>query len=342
MPAAPPPLDAVRTQAITRGFGSRTARRRAWLALAGVAAPPARRHPGPHPTPHQIALDVARAFHLRECTRWDAGMYDTASTALAAALSTAFAPATGRHYYQGAHALSLIFLLEVGGGRATPTLDDILDTVFGDEQAGCSAPTLRPALALLELFNTLLGRASPALSSRLASLQLPLGFALPWILTWFAHSVRSLPSAVRFIDVILATHPLMPLYLGAALCSAHEPALLELSDDGDTGALHAALSALPARYDDDPRGLEGVIAVAVAAYREFPPESLLANGPSAPLATLRAEWPGLFTYAQRHGGDSVGRGWTVGAPSPAVAAAAAAALVVGVAAVFPFLQRVVG
>jgi TBC1 domain family member 20 len=41
-------------------------------------------------------------------------------------------------------------------------------------------------------------------------------FALSWYITWFAHEVQSLPQIARLFDLFMASHPLMPLYAGAA------------------------------------------------------------------------------------------------------------------------------
>jgi len=39
-------------------------------------------------------------------------------------------------------------------------------------------------------------------------------FALSWYITWFAHDVQSLPQIARLFDLFMASHPLMPLYVG--------------------------------------------------------------------------------------------------------------------------------
>ena len=61
-------------------------------------------------------------------------------------------------------------------------------------------------------------------------------FALPWILTWFAHDINSLDSAARLFDLFLASHPLMPLYLSVAVRAA-------------------SVTADPCRWTAPPRGL---------------------------------------------------------------------------------------
>ena len=42
-------------------------------------------------------------------------------------------------------------------------------------------------------------------------------FALSWLITWFGHVLRNFDTIVRLYDFFLATHPLMPVYLSAAV-----------------------------------------------------------------------------------------------------------------------------
>lgn len=42
-------------------------------------------------------------------------------------------------------------------------------------------------------------------------------FALSWLITWFAHVINDPDSIFRIFDFFLGTHPLMPIYLGAAV-----------------------------------------------------------------------------------------------------------------------------
>lgn len=66
-------------------------------------------------------------------------------------------------------------------------------------------------------------------------------FALSWFITWFAHDVSDLREAARLFDLFLATHPLMPLYVGAVAMSSHREALLTAEEMPD---LHSMLKNL--------------------------------------------------------------------------------------------------
>ena len=42
-------------------------------------------------------------------------------------------------------------------------------------------------------------------------------FSLSWLITWYGHVLNELKNIVRLYDFFLACHPLMPLYLAAAI-----------------------------------------------------------------------------------------------------------------------------
>lgn len=42
-------------------------------------------------------------------------------------------------------------------------------------------------------------------------------FSLSWLITWYGHVVQSQEQASRLMDLFLSSHPLMPIYLAAAV-----------------------------------------------------------------------------------------------------------------------------
>jgi len=45
-------------------------------------------------------------------------------------------------------------------------------------------------------------------------------FTLSWVLTWFSHNLQSFDDITRIFDHLLASHPVMPIYLTVAVCSS--------------------------------------------------------------------------------------------------------------------------
>ncbi|KXZ56929.1 hypothetical protein GPECTOR_1g838 [Gonium pectorale] len=102
-------------------------------------------------------------------------------------------------------------------------------------------PSLEPVVQLLGLIPHLLAAADPPLARHLAGAGLQPFFALSWFITWWAHELDDLPPASRLFDFFLASHPLMPLYLGVVAMRSQRAALLTCEDMPE---LHSALTNL--------------------------------------------------------------------------------------------------
>ena len=71
-------------------------------------------------------------------------------------------------------------------------------------------------------------------------------FVLPWMITWWAHDIRDTTVVKRIFDFLIASHPLMPLYLSLAmLLHPYNRELILNTEPGDMGSLHQCMSALP-------------------------------------------------------------------------------------------------
>ena len=46
---------------------------------------------------------------------------------------------------------------------------------------------------------------------------IPPFFALSWFITWFSHNLQELHHISRLFDVLMASHPLMPIYISAVI-----------------------------------------------------------------------------------------------------------------------------
>jgi hypothetical protein len=51
-------------------------------------------------------------------------------------------------------------------------------------------------------------------------------YAISWVLTWFAHDVDQWSTVTRLYDAFLAAHPMLCLYLAAALVARSYPDIL--------------------------------------------------------------------------------------------------------------------
>jgi hypothetical protein len=300
----------------------------------------------------QVALDVARAMHWDACGAWGGRERASALSALTRVLDAVFPLAQQRafpFYVQGCHDVAGLLLLTVGEARAAAALRALVRGAF----RGLLQPTMEVPVAALALLPRLLRAGDAPLAAALAGAGPLPPYALPWLLTWFAHSVPALSAAQRLYDAFLLGHPLLPLYAAAALVTA-PPAAAALrgvldAAPGDEGALFSALSALPARALRTVGDASALLRSANALYAACPPQQLLApSGADAAhdeaVRTLRAQWPQLLTWrppggadprlpaaahaAARKGGWGERQWWLAGAAAAALLAVVVAARLV--------------
>jgi hypothetical protein len=143
-------------------------------------------------------------------------------------------PAGSVHYYQGLHDVAGVLLLVSGEAKAFQLLQALAQGHLRD----ATRPTLDAVLELLALLAPITEAVDQQLAAHIAAQGLPPFFALSWYITWFAHDVPDLASAARLFDLFLASHPLMPLYVGAVAMRSQRATLLECEEMPE---LHSAL-----------------------------------------------------------------------------------------------------
>ena len=140
----------------------------------------------------------------------------------------------GFRYYQGVHEICLV-VLELTNGNVDAAFDvlhPLLVCHFGHFIRRDFNQSLVPMLSALE---HLMQRLDPELALVLDSCGVGYYFAVPWILTWFAHSLNSFGSICSIFDFLIAwprSHDrAMILYLCAAVTILNRKDILTNRDD---------------------------------------------------------------------------------------------------------------
>ncbi|GMH45047.1 hypothetical protein BSKO_13004 [Bryopsis sp. KO-2023] len=138
------------------------------------------------------------------------------------------------HYYQGLHDIGAVLILTVGERLAFPLICKIATCQLRD----CTRVNLDAVTELLRLIHPIVEMADPEVATLLQVMGVPCYFSLSWFITWFSHDVHSLPDIARLFDLFFSSHPMMPLYVGAAgIATARE----ELVGLDEMCELHSAL-----------------------------------------------------------------------------------------------------
>ncbi|XP_078392245.1 TBC1 domain family member 20 isoform X1 [Cetorhinus maximus] len=167
------------------------------------------------------------------------------------------------HYYQGYHDIVVTFLLVVGE-RMTIALMEILSS---HHLRDFMDPTMDSTKHILNYLMPILERVNPELHNFMQRAEVGTIFALSWLITWYSHVLSKFRHTVRLYDFFLASHPLMPVYIAAAIVLHREKEVLRC--DCDMASVHQLLSKIP---QDLP--YEVLIIKAEELFSHYPPPEL--------------------------------------------------------------------
>ncbi|KAI9305497.1 rab-GTPase-TBC domain-containing protein [Cunninghamella echinulata] len=169
------------------------------------------------------------------------------------------------HYYQGFHDICAVFLLLFGQSNAIQLLSHVALFYLRDAMLD----SLDPILKEIELLNTLYKLKDEKLYEHFQSMGILPYYCLSWIITWFSHDLEELEDIYRIFDLILSTHPMMPLYITASLVILnYKP---EEINDQDPSILHHYLCKLP--YQSNLKW-KPILQHAIQLYTTYPPFEL--------------------------------------------------------------------
>ncbi|KAJ8303015.1 hypothetical protein KUTeg_019411 [Tegillarca granosa] len=152
------------------------------------------------------------------------------------------------HYYQGYHDICVTFLLVVGEDLAFALVDTLSLNHLRDFM---DSNMDRTKHMLNYLYPIIVGTV----------------FCLSWLITWYGHVLNDLRHIVRLYDFFIACHPLMPIYLAAAIVLYREEEIL--SNECEMCVLHGLLSKIP-----DNLPFEQLISKAGDLFLQYPPPDL--------------------------------------------------------------------
>ncbi|KAM9099597.1 TBC1 domain family member 20 [Sarcophilus harrisii] len=264
----PVDVELLRKAAQSRGgLLSDQVRRKVWPRLLGLSPYDLPRHPGrsslqDHRDYHQVQMDVERSLaHFPRGMRPE--QRAVLQEQLVAVILAVLSSRPELHYYQGYHEVALALLLVLGPRAAAALLDQLSMHHLRDFMD----PTMDNTWHILNYLLPLLARESPQLHSFMERAEVGTVFALSWLLTWFGHVLPEPTHVLRLMDFFLASHPLMPIYVTAAVVLHREPEVLACPCD--MPSLHQLLSRLP-----QPLPTESLLAQALNLFTRHPHSQL--------------------------------------------------------------------
>lgn len=244
-------------------------RRKVWPKLLNINVydlpyKPGRNVRDNHKDYNQVVLDVRRSMK-----RFPKGMPATERSVLQEQLIDIILAILKRnpqlHYYQGYHDVAVTLLLVVGERMAIAILDRLSNFHLRDFMD----PTMDSTKHMLNYLMPILEQVDQELHEFMVRAEVGTIFALSWLITWYGHVLSNLKHTLRLYDFFLASHPLMPIYLAAAIVLHREKEVKHT--ECDMAMVHHLLSRIP---EDLPYEL--LIGQAQDLFEQYPP-SLLAK-----------------------------------------------------------------
>lgn len=162
-------------------------------------------------------------------------------------------------YYQGYHDVAITFLLVVGEKVSFAVMEKLSTSHFEE----CMHETMDPTQRRLMFIYPIIDYENPTLYNFLKKSSVGTLFALPWVLTWFGHSLKSYKCVVRLYDFFLASPMYFSIYVTAAIVLYRAQEILK--EDCDMASIHCLLSQLP---DEIP--FEEILKDACVLYDKYP------------------------------------------------------------------------
>lgn len=241
----PPRIDELRRCCIIGGLMTPSNRQRVWpviLGLTGELPDHAAIEPQ-HACLNQVDLDVNRSFWrfpkgIRSAYRLELRRRITLI------INAIFTMTPELNYYQGFHEICSVLMLNVNDDAVAFGLASILGSAHINDAL---APNLTQSMAHCEVIFAVLEVVDQELYDVIMRSDSQPHFAIGWVLTWFAHDLEDLQLISRIYDACIASHPLFPAYLAAALIEQAKPLLTEV--ECEFSEMYKALRDIPQSAD---------------------------------------------------------------------------------------------
>lgn len=215
-----------------------------------------------HKDYQQVVLDVNRSLK-----RFPPGIDDDYRLVLMDQLTTLIIRVLIKHpdlhYYQGFHDVAITFLLVMGEDVGFEMVEKLAVTHLCDFMR----PTMEKTTYYLTYLYPILKRADPKLHQFLIDSGVGTVFCLPWLITWFAHTLSDYRNVVRLYDFFLATPYLMPMYIASAI-------VLKKKEDILTGECEMAMQHFILSQVPDTLPFEEILIRANELHDAYPPDTM--------------------------------------------------------------------
>jgi len=191
-----------------------------------------------HNYEHQIYIDVQRSlFCLDYFENLPNEEIEYHRNNLNEMLQTFFSFYQNYHYFQGFHDVGTILLFTLGQDAGLKAMQKLAYIYFRD---ALKYPFEKSVTLQLQLILRIVHKFDPWFSDVVSSFyqDVPI-FALPWMLTWFSHSLKDMSTILRIFDYLICSPPYSVIYMCAAVLLTAREKLLGSNEELDMTVLHS-------------------------------------------------------------------------------------------------------
>jgi len=183
----------------------------------------------------QIDKDVDRSLTAFDVfSNMDESTLSSYRSSLEHILKAYFSLNPHHHYYQGFHDVCSIFIYVFGQHAAFIFADATAQLFFRDF---LMYPFDRSVVLQMKLMKYILQEVDTEIYELLRDFDIPV-FAIPWLLTWFAHSFSDINTVMRIYDYLLSSPPTSIIYMCVAMMLITKDKLFASHPTLELGEIH--------------------------------------------------------------------------------------------------------
>ena len=200
--------------------------------------------------------------------------------AIRGALNARETSSSATRYYQGLHDIAAAVVLcdrrrrgrRASDGLSAAILERLVLFHLRDHTRADLSETMEMTATWLDLMAKLEPRIAAALE------RAPTFYAVRWFMCWFLHDVNELIVSARLIDAFVASHPLLPIYVAAALVMKNKDKVSIAAASGDAMELLTTMTKLMIADVDAPvdaqlAQVQETLEEAFVLYEQLPPRA---------------------------------------------------------------------
>jgi len=200
--------------------------------------------------------------------------------ALRGALNARETSSSATRYYQGLHDIAAAVVMCDRRRRGRGTSDGlsaaILERLALFHLRDHTRADLSGTMGMTAMWLDLMAKLEPRIADALE--RAPSFYTVKWFMCWFLHDVNDLVVSARLIDAFVVSHPLLPIYVAAALVMKNKHKVSIAVSSGDSMELLMTMTKLSivdvdASVDEQLAQAQEALDEAFVLYERLPPHA---------------------------------------------------------------------